>query len=168
MFVYTLYTPCTVVTPHPKPPNNARTYSRGRVRGAESEREREGERQWELASVLASAISLARKGVYQARPAGNRARQTALGAKRIQRMPRWLHATFAPSLSLSHSLSYSLERAKGPGGWGGLARNRARSAKDTNRNVQSFSRAVLVRSFVAFVRFWFSIRLCFSFENIHL
>lgn len=62
------------------------------------------------------------------------------------------------SLSLSHSLSLFIllsresKRAEREGK-GGLARNRARSAQDTIRNVQSFSRAVLVRSFVAFVRF---------------
>lgn len=146
MFVYKWYTPCTVVIPHPKPPNNAKGKSE---RGAERTSLR---RFWLVLSRLRERVCTRsdQAGRQQSE------RETALGAKRIQRMPRWLHAMFARSLSLSHSLSYSLGRArvqKGARGGGALARNRARSAQDTIRNVQSFSRAVLVRSFVAFVRF---------------
>lgn len=165
MFVYKWYTPCTVVIPHPKPPNNAREYSKGK---GEREAERTSLRRfWLVLSRLRERVctKLGQAGRQQSE------RETALGAKRIQRMPRWLHATFARSLSHTLSLFILLSRESKRAereGKGGLARNRARSAQDTIRNVQSFSRAVLVRSFVAFVRFWFSIRLCFSFENIHL
>lgn len=147
MFVYKWYTPCTVVIPHPKPPNNAREYSKGK---GEREAERTSLRRfWLVLSRLRERVCtrLGQAGRQQSE------RETALGAKRIQRMPRWLHATFARSLSHSLSLSYALGRARVQKGKGGLARNRARSAQDTIRNVQSFSRAVLVRSFVAFVRF---------------
>lgn len=150
MFVYKWYTPCTVVIPHPKPPNNAREYSKGRSeRGAERTSLR---RFWLVLSRLRERVCT-RPG-RPGRPATERERDCAGCEKDTKDAAVVARNVRSLSLSLFILLSRESESAgRSKVRPGALARNRARSAQDTIRNVQSFSRAVLVRSFVAFVRF---------------
>lgn len=117
MFVYKWYTPCTVVNPHPKPPNNAREYSKGKSeRGAERTSLR---RFWLVLSRLRERVCT---GPDQARPAGNRARERLRRVRKGYKGCRGgcTQCSLALALTLSLFILLSRESESAERGEGGL------------------------------------------------